>query len=91
MADLRGAPGSRLPLRPKHFSILYSFTEILAKSYVGCPLPRGLAQPPTEILDPPLVNVADQTYIAFIEYMRLKCDQFFTLSSEICEIAEMSL
>ena len=31
-------------LRPKIFSILCSFSEILAKSYVGAP--RGLAPPP---------------------------------------------
>ena len=39
-------PGVRPPLRPKIFSILCSFSEYLAKSYVA-PLPGGLAPPPT--------------------------------------------
>ena len=48
VADLRGAPA---PLRPKIFSISYSFGKF-GKSYVGAP--GGLALPPTGILDPPL-------------------------------------
>ena len=48
LADLRGAPASLPPLhlRPKKFSIPYSFMEILAKLYVG--VPGGLAPSPTE-------------------------------------------
>ena len=47
----RGAP----PLRSKIFSISCSFSQNLAKSYVGA-LPGGLAPPPTGILDPPLLR-----------------------------------
>ena len=49
VADLGGgAPGARpLPLRPKIFSISCSFSQNLAKSYVGVPPPGGLAPPPT--------------------------------------------
>ena len=35
------------PLRPKIVSISCSFLQNLAKSYVGAPLPIGLAPPPT--------------------------------------------
>ena len=35
------SPGAHLLLRPNIFSISCSFSEILAKSYVGIPTPRG--------------------------------------------------
>ena len=46
VADLVGAHPARAPLRPKIFSISCSFSQNLAKSYVGVP-PGGLAPPPT--------------------------------------------
>ena len=46
VADLGGVPPVCAPLRPKLFSISCSFSQNLAKLYVGTP-PRGLAPPPT--------------------------------------------
>ena len=48
-----GIPGAPPP-RAKIFSILFSFSEILVKLYVGVPRWR-VGAPSTEILDPPLV------------------------------------
>ena len=55
-----GAPGARPP-RPKIFSISCSFSEKLAKSYVGAPLEgwRPLLQ---GILDPPLIIIMVQMF-----------------------------
>ena len=44
VADLGGWPGARPPLQPKIFSISCSFSQNLAKSYVGAP--GELAPPP---------------------------------------------
>ena len=49
VADLSGTP----PLRPKMFSISCSFSDYLAKSYVGTP-PGVLSPLLRAILDPPL-------------------------------------
>ena len=52
VADLGGAPGAP-PLRPKMFSFSCSFSENMAKSYVGAS-PWRVGTPPMGILDPPL-------------------------------------
>ena len=44
-ADLGGP--ARAPLRHKIFSISCSFSQNLAKSYVGAPPPEGWRPPPT--------------------------------------------
>ena len=54
MADLRSKILDACPLGVQILSILCIFGENLAKSYVGTPLPRGLAPHLGEILDPPL-------------------------------------
>ena len=69
VADLRGAPPP--PLQTKIFSISCSFSENLAKSYVGAPLEswRPLLW---GILDPPLHDVTLNGGHPFLELYLLQ-------------------
>ena len=52
-----GAPGARSPLRTKIFPSSCSVSENLVKIICWRPRWRGLAPPPTKILDPPLLYI----------------------------------
>ena len=64
VADLGGRPRRAPPPRPKMFSISCSFSQNLAKSYVGAP-PKGWRPLLRGILDPPLIRAQEFVRVIF--------------------------